>query len=146
MKTARSFWVPIVASALLLGGGLIAPDPGAALSSDPASQRGMWLGSRPVEFETIDKGIVGPWTKPALLLIRDPSEWARAMVRAGAVISVPPPRIDWSRKAIVLAVLGEQPVLGYRIEVSQALRHAQDLLLKVHIQLPDGPNYTQNFS
>jgi hypothetical protein len=108
--------------------------------------RGVWIGSRSVDFQTLDSGLHGPWTKPALILIRNPSEWYAAMDRAGAMHPVPPPAIDWSKYAVVLAVLGEQPVLGYGIEITQALRHGQDLLLKVDVELPDVQNPTQNFT
>lgn len=107
---------------------------------------GVWTGTRTIDFVTLDSGLHGPWTKPALVLIRNPADWYAAMEKAGAMLPVPPPQVDWSRNAVVLAVLGEQPILGYDIEVTEVLRHAQDLLLKVNIELPDGPNPTQNFT
>jgi hypothetical protein len=124
---------------IAFGSALAAPAPS-------YSPRGAWVGTRPVDFETLDSGLHGPWTKPALILIRNPTEWHDAMEKAGAMLPVHPPQVDWSQNAVVLAVLGEQPILGYDIEVTEVLRHAQDLLLRVNIELPDGPNPTQNFT
>jgi hypothetical protein len=133
--------VTIVITALVLQ-----VDPTRADPLQDGASKGVWQGARPVEVQILDQGIYGPWIKPALVLIGSSDEWDKAMITAGAVIPVPAPDIDWSRYALILAVLGQQPFVGYSISVIEAFRHAHDLLLRFHVELPDSPNPTQNFS
>jgi hypothetical protein len=142
MKPRRRFLTWLFISALYL----ITGDLHATPKREPDHHRGAWQGSRQVRYSTLGAGQYGPWTRPALLLIESADDWSDAMRTAGAMFPVAMPDIDWGHNVLVLLVLGEQPFAGFGIHVEEASRHAHDLLLRVHIELPDGTNPNQNFS
>lgn len=99
------------------------------------------LGVQDVDFETLDRGPMGPWLAQGTWLIDSREVWAKRMSEMASQgqldVMVEAPEVDWDRSMVVLVTLGQRTSAGYGIEVVSLKQDADQLVAEVKITQPE---------
>lgn len=115
---------------------------------DLAASGAMGGKGKPIQVETLERGMMGPYQGEAEVLISTPEEWTGTMdeyAAQGELLGVPStPQVDWKNQAVVLVSMGRHNTMGWSVEVAGATRKGNKLILDVVKTQPSGGSRIQS--
>jgi hypothetical protein len=132
MKTLMAATVAtmLLASAAMAQSGMSTP------SMDPMR------GNPAIQMRTLMQYDMGAWMAPAAVVLNSAEDWAswnEEMVAQGKAVGVEAaPAVDWSREAVVVVCLGENPTGNWRVEMKSARKVGKRASVQVHVTMDAG--------
>jgi hypothetical protein len=110
-----------------------------------------WAAATPLPPVAVMSGLRTPYDRPTLLVAQSSCQWLAQMVvlaASGSLEAGPeaePAGVDWTNQTAAVVALGSVPY-GYSLELVEARRNLNELLLEVHVGYQSYENNIEDVS